>query len=83
MTTSLRHNGQHAHVGLQLGNVQNVSSYTTVLGGTHVTTRFLHGIMDMSLAEAVIFQRELLQALATHGYRPDVSGAVADLGDAG
>jgi len=81
MSASIRHTGQFVHTGITLGNVQNVSSYTTVLGGTHVITRFLHGVMDMSLDEAVLYQRELLAALATHGYRTDVSGAVADVGE--
>jgi hypothetical protein len=82
MTTSIRQEGQFSHIGLTLGAVQNVSSHTTVLGGTHITTRFTHGIMDMCLEDGILLQRELLQALSTHGYRPDVSGAACDLGDA-
>jgi hypothetical protein len=81
MSASIRHNGQFANVGLTLGAVQNVSSHTTILGGTHITTRFTHGVLDMSQDDAVCLQRELVQALAVHGYRPDVSGSVADLGE--
>ncbi len=84
MTAHIRQSGQYSHIGLSLGDVQNVSSHTTVLGGTHITTRFAHGVMDMSQADAITLQRELLAALAVHGWRPDidVSGSVADLGEA-
>jgi hypothetical protein len=79
MTTSILHGGQFAHVGLNLGKLQNVSSYTTVLGGTHLQCRYEHGVVSMDQADAILCQRELLAALAIHGYRPDISGACADL----
>jgi hypothetical protein len=82
MSASVRHTGQFVHTGIQLGGLQNVSSYTTVLGGTHLQARFDHGVVSIDKDDAIVFQRELLAALAVHGYRPDVSGAVADLGDA-
>ena len=61
----MRHSGQFAHVGLNLGNLQNVSSYTTVLGGTHITARFQHGVVSIDKPDAILLQRELLAALAT------------------
>jgi hypothetical protein len=83
MTTSIRQAGQFAHVGLNLGKLQNVSSYTTVLGGTHLTARCEHGTVQMDKDEAISWQRELLAALAVHGYRPDISGACADIKEEG
>ena len=82
MTASVHQSGQYDEVGLILGSLRNVSSHTTVLGGTHVTTRYQHGVLRMSRDDAVLLQRELLQALASHGWRPDVSGSATDLGDA-
>jgi hypothetical protein len=81
MTTSIRQAGQFAHVGLNLGQLQNIDVHTGLLGDTHVTSRYEHGVVSMDQADAIIYQRELLAALATHGYRADVSGAVADLGE--
>jgi hypothetical protein len=79
--TSMHHSGRFATVGLNLGKLQNISMYTGLLGDCHVTSRYEHRTVSMDKADAILYQRELLAALAVHGYRPDVSGSVADLGE--
>ena len=64
---------------MTLGKLRNVSMYTGMWGDAHVLCRFEHGVVSMDKADAILYQSELLAALSTHGHRPDVSGAAANL----